>query len=41
MTAVLGFATLAVALSLLLGIGAGILASIRLVRTPPLVLFGR
>jgi len=33
--------TLAVSLSLLLGIGAGILASLRLVRTPPLVLFGR
>jgi putative ABC transport system permease protein len=32
---------LAVALSLLLGIAAGLLASIRLVRTPPLVLFGR
>ncbi|HEY3114883.1 MAG TPA: FtsX-like permease family protein [Gemmatimonadaceae bacterium] len=31
----------AVALSLLLGIGAGVLASLRLVRTPPLVLFGR
>jgi putative ABC transport system permease protein len=33
--------TLAVGLSLVLGIGAGIIASIRLVRTPPLVLFGR
>lgn len=33
--------TLAVGLSLVLGIGAGILASLRLVRTPPLVLFGR
>lgn len=33
--------TLAVVLSLVLGIGAGILASLRLVRTPPLVLFGR
>jgi len=32
---------LAVGLSLVLGIGAGILASLRLVRTPPLVLFGR
>lgn len=32
---------LAVSLSLLLGIGAGVLASLRLVRTPPLVLFGR
>ena len=31
----------AVGLSLLLGIGAGVLASLRLVRTPPLVLFGR
>lgn len=31
----------AVALSLLLGIGAGLLASLRLVRTPPLQLFGR
>jgi putative ABC transport system permease protein len=31
----------AVALSLALGIGAGILASLRLVRTPPLELFGR
>jgi putative ABC transport system permease protein len=33
--------TLAVGLSLVLGIAAGILASLRLVRTPPLVLFGR
>lgn len=33
--------TLAVGLSLVLGIGAGILASLHLVRTPPLVLFGR
>lgn len=32
---------LAVVLSLVLGIAAGILASLRLVRTPPLVLFGR
>ena len=32
---------LAVSLSLVLGIGAGVLASLRLVRTPPLVLFGR
>jgi putative ABC transport system permease protein len=32
---------LAVTLSLLLGIGAGVLASLRLVRTPPLELFGR
>jgi putative ABC transport system permease protein len=31
----------AVSLSLLLGIGAGMLASLRLVRTPPLQLFGR
>ena len=31
----------AVALSLILGIGAGLLASLRLVRTPPLQLFGR
>jgi putative ABC transport system permease protein len=31
----------AVALSLLLGIGAGLLASLRLARTPPLQLFGR
>lgn len=31
----------AVALSLLLGVGAGLLASLRLVRTPPLQLFGR
>jgi putative ABC transport system permease protein len=31
----------AVTLSLLLGIGAGVLASLRLVRTPPLALFGR
>jgi hypothetical protein len=30
-----------VGLSLVLGISAGILASLRLVRTPPLVLFGR
>lgn len=33
--------TLAVALSLVLGVGAGLLASLRLVRTPPLELFGR
>jgi putative ABC transport system permease protein len=32
---------LAVSLSLVLGIGAGLLASLRLVRTPPLELFGR
>jgi putative ABC transport system permease protein len=32
---------LAVSLSLVLGVGAGILASMRLVRTPPLALFGR
>ncbi len=32
---------LAVGLSLVLGIGAGFLASLRLVRTPPLALFGR
>lgn len=32
---------LAVSLSLVLGIGAGLLASVRLVRTPPLALFGR
>lgn len=31
----------AVSLSLLLGVGAGLLASLRLVRTPPLELFGR
>jgi putative ABC transport system permease protein len=31
----------AVALSLVLGIGAGLLASVRLARTPPLALFGR
>jgi putative ABC transport system permease protein len=31
----------AIALSLVLGLGAGLLASLRLVRTPPLVLFGR
>ncbi|HEY8163952.1 MAG TPA: ABC transporter permease [Gemmatimonadaceae bacterium] len=31
----------AVALSIVLGIGAGVLASMRLVRTPPLALFGR
>ena len=31
----------AVSLSFLLGVGAGVLASLRLVRTPPLVLFGR
>jgi putative ABC transport system permease protein len=35
---IVGFA---VALSLVLGIGAGLLASVRLVRTPPLQLFGR
>lgn len=33
--------TLAVSLSLVLGIGAGLLASLRLVRTPPIELFGR
>jgi putative ABC transport system permease protein len=33
--------TAAVALSLALGIGAGVLASLRLARTPPLQLFGR
>jgi putative ABC transport system permease protein len=33
--------TLAVALSLILGIGAGLLASLRLARTPPISLFGR
>lgn len=33
--------TLAVGLSLVLGIGAGLVASLRLVRTPPLTLFGR
>lgn len=33
--------TLAVTLSIVLGVGAGLLASIRLVRTPPLALFGR
>jgi putative ABC transport system permease protein len=33
--------TLAVILSLILGVGAGILASARLARTPPLALFGR
>jgi putative ABC transport system permease protein len=32
---------LAVSLSLVLGVGAGLLASLRLVRTPPLALFGR
>ncbi|MGI8509658.1 MAG: ABC transporter permease [Gemmatimonadaceae bacterium] len=32
---------LAITLSLVLGVGAGILASLRLVRTPPLELFGR
>jgi putative ABC transport system permease protein len=32
---------LAVGLSLILGVGAGLLASLRLVRTPPLALFGR
>jgi putative ABC transport system permease protein len=32
---------LAVGLSLVLGIGAGWLAAVRLVRTPPLALFGR
>ena len=31
----------AVALSLVLGIAAGVVASLRLVRTPPLALFGR
>jgi hypothetical protein len=31
----------AVSLSLVLGIGAGLLASVRLARTPPLQLFGR
>ncbi len=33
--------TMAVVLSLVLGIGAGLLASIRLARTPPISLFGR
>jgi putative ABC transport system permease protein len=33
--------TLAVTLSLVLGVGAGLVASIRLVRRPPLTLFGR
>jgi hypothetical protein len=33
--------TLAVSLSLVLGVCAGLVASIRLVRTPPLNLFGR
>lgn len=33
--------SVAVALSLVLGIGAGVLASLRLARTPPLQLFGR
>jgi putative ABC transport system permease protein len=33
--------SLAVSLSLVLGVGAGVLASMRLVRTPPLALFGR
>jgi putative ABC transport system permease protein len=33
--------TLAVVLSLVLGIGAGLLASMRLARTPPISLFGR
>ena len=33
--------TLAVGLSLVLGIGAGLLASVRLARTPPISLFGR
>ncbi|MEP6508671.1 MAG: ABC transporter permease [Gemmatimonadales bacterium] len=33
--------TLAVVLSLLLGIGAGLVASLRLARTPPISLFGR
>ena len=32
---------LAVGLSLVLGVGAGVMASLRLVRTPPLALFGR
>ncbi|MEO5590797.1 MAG: FtsX-like permease family protein, partial [Gemmatimonadaceae bacterium] len=36
-----GIVTLAVSLSLVLGIGAGLVASLRLVRTPPLALFGR
>jgi len=36
-----GTVLLAVALSLVLGIGAGVLAARRLVRTPPLELFGR
>ena len=34
-------AAFAVALSLLLGVGAGLLAAVRLARTPPLALFGR
>jgi putative ABC transport system permease protein len=36
-----GIVAFAVALSLFLGIGAGIAAALRLVRTPPLALFGR
>ncbi|HEX2723729.1 MAG TPA: FtsX-like permease family protein [Gemmatimonadaceae bacterium] len=36
-----GIVSLAVGLSLVLGIGAGFVASLRLVRTPPLTLFGR
>jgi len=36
-----GIVAFAVALSLVLGIGAGIAAALRLVRTPPLALFGR
>jgi hypothetical protein len=35
------YPVLAVGLSLVLGILAGLLAAVRLVRTPPLVLFGR
>jgi hypothetical protein len=34
-------AAFAVALSLLLGVGAGLVAAVRLARTPPLALFGR
>jgi putative ABC transport system permease protein len=36
-----GIVAFAVALSLVLGVGAGIAAALRLVRTPPLALFGR
>jgi putative ABC transport system permease protein len=36
-----GIVLFAVGLALVLGVGAGLAAAVRLVRTPPLALFGR